>query len=44
MMKKTPGAVDFTGGFSQENSNAMGKQITVGKLIELQIIMTISRQ
>ena len=42
--EETPGAVGFTSGFSQENSNAMGKQITVGQLIEPQIIMTISRQ
>ena len=38
------GAVDFTSGFSLEKYHAEGKQITVGQLIELQIIMMISRQ
>ena len=42
--KIDPGAVDFTTSFSREKQHMMGKQITVGQLIKLQIIMTISRQ
>ena len=42
--KEDPGAVDFTSGFSRERWQTVGKQITVGQLIELQINMTISRQ
>ena len=45
MMKIDPGAIGFTSGFSQEHKYFMvGKQITVRQLIELQILMTISRQ
>ena len=42
--KEDPGVVVFTSGFSREKWQTVGKRITVGKLIELQIIMTISRQ
>ena len=44
MMERDPGAVGFTSGFSREKIANGGKPITVGKLIELQIIKTISRQ
>ena len=40
--KIDPGVVDFTSGFSREKEQTVGKQITVGQLIEPQIIMTIS--
>ena len=41
--KIDPGAVDFTSGFSREKQHTVGKQITVGQLIEDQIIMTVSK-
>ena len=44
MMRIDPGAIGFTSGFSQEHKySTVGKQITVGKLIEEQLIMTISK-
>ena len=44
MMKVDPGAIGFTSGFSQEHKYfMMGEQITVEKLIELSIVMRISR-
>ena len=42
--EKRLGAIHFTSGFSREKIANGGKTITVGKLIELQIIKTISRQ
>ena len=42
--KEDPGAVGFTSGFSREKWQTVGEQITIGQLIELQIIMMISRQ
>ena len=45
MMRIDPGAIGFTSGFSQEHRySTVGEQITVGQLIELQILMMISRQ
>ena len=41
---KIPGGVGFTSGFSREKITNGGKTITVGQLIELKIIMMISRQ
>ena len=44
MMKIDPGAIGFTGGFSQEHKNStMGEQITVAELTELSIVMSISK-
>ena len=44
MMKIDPGAIGFTSSFSQEHKySTMGEQITVEQLIELSIIMRISR-
>ena len=44
MMKIDPGAIGFTSGFSQEHKYfTVGKQITVGQLIEQQIIMAASK-
>ena len=44
MIKIDPGAIGFTSGFSQEHKYSMvGEQITVERLIELSIIMSISR-
>ena len=44
MMRKRQGAIGFTSGFSQEHKySTMGEKITVEKLIELSIIMIISR-
>ena len=44
MMKTDPGAIGFTSGFSQEHKYfTVGEQITVEQLIELCIIMRISR-
>ena len=43
MVKVDPGAVGFTSGISLKKIANGGKTITVGQLIELQIIMTISR-
>ena len=42
--KEDPEAVGFTSGFSQEKKQTVGEQINVGQLIELQILMKISRQ
>ena len=45
MMRIDPGAIGFTSGFSQENKySTVGEQITVEQLIELSIVMSISRQ
>ena len=45
IMENRPGAIGFTSGFSQDSiSITVGEQITIEHLIELQIIMTISRQ
>ena len=45
MMGIDPGAIDFTSGFSQEYEySTVGEQITVEKLTELSIVMSISRQ
>ena len=41
--RNRPRGVDFTSSFPREKQHTMGKQITVGKLIVLQIIMMISR-
>ena len=44
MMRIDPGAIGFTSGFSQEHKySTVGEQITVEQLIELSIIMSISR-
>ena len=44
MMRIDPGAIGFTSGFSQEHKySTMGEQITVEQLIELSIVMRISR-
>ena len=44
MMRIEPGAIGFTSGFSQEHRySTVGEQITVEQLIELSIIMSISR-
>ena len=44
MIKDRPGAIGFTSGFSQDSiSITVGEQITVEQLIELSIIMRISR-
>ena len=44
MMRIDPGAIDFTSGFSQEHKySTVGEQIIVEQLIELRIIMRISR-
>ena len=44
MMRIDPGAIGFTSGFSQEHKyTAAGGQITVEQLIELSIVMSISR-
>ena len=43
-MEIRPGAIGFTSGFSQDSiSTTVGKQITVEQLIELSIVMRISR-
>ena len=45
MMRIDPGAIGFTSGFSQEHRySTVGEQITVEQLIELSIVMSISRQ
>ena len=45
MMRIDPGAIGFTSGFSREHKYSMvGEQITVEQLIELSIVMSISRQ
>ena len=44
MMRIDPGAIGFTSGFSQDSiSITVGEQITVEQLIELSIVMRISR-
>ena len=44
MMKIDPGAIGFTSGFSQEHKYfTAGEKITVEQLIELSIVMRISR-
>ena len=44
MMRIDPGAIGFTSGFSQEHKySTMGEQITIEQLIELSIVMSISR-
>ena len=44
MMKIDPGAIGFTSGFSQEHKySTVGEQITVEQLIELSIVMRLSR-
>ena len=44
MMKIDPRAIGFTSGFSQDSISIMvGEKITVEKLIELSIVMRISR-
>ena len=44
MMENRPAGIGFTSGFSQESiSITVGKQITVEQLIELSIVMRISR-
>ena len=44
MMRKRPGAIGFTSGLTQEHKYCtMGEQITVEQLIELSIVMSISR-
>ena len=44
MMRIDTGAIGFTSGFSQEHRYSMvGEQITVEQLIELSIVMSISR-
>ena len=44
MIKINPGGIGFTSGFSREHKYSMvGEQITVEKLIELSIVMRISR-
>ena len=43
-MENRPGTIGFTSGFSQDSiSITVGKQITVEQLIELSIVMRISR-
>ena len=44
MMRIDPGAIGFTSGFSQDSiSITVGEQIIVVQLIELSIVMRISR-
>ena len=44
MMENRPGGHRFTSGFSQDSINiTVGKQIIVEQLIELSIVMRISR-
>ena len=44
MMRIDPGAIGFTSGFSQEHKySTVGEQITIEQLIELSIVMRISR-
>ena len=43
MMRIDPGAIGFTSGFSQEHRySTVGEQITIEKLTELSIVMSIS--
>ena len=44
MMRRDPGAIGFTSGFSQEHKySTVGEQIIVEQLTELSIAMSISR-
>ena len=44
MMEDRPGAIGLISGFSQDSIHiAVGKQITIEQLIELSIVMRISR-
>ena len=44
MMRIDPGAIGFTSGFSREHKySMMGEQITIEQLIELSIVIRISR-
>ena len=44
MMKKDPGAIGFTSGFSQEHKYfTAGERITVEQLTEMSIVIRISR-
>ena len=44
MMRIDPGTINFTSGFSQEHKySTVGEQINVEQLIELSIVMRISR-
>ena len=44
MMRIDPWAIGFTSGFSQEHKfTKVGEQITIEQLIELSIVMRISR-
>ena len=44
MIKIDPGAIGFTSGFSREHKySTVGEQIIVEQLIELSIVMRISR-
>ena len=44
MMRIDPGAIGFTSGFSQEHRySTVGEQITVEQLIELSIVMRLTR-
>ena len=44
MMKIDPGAIGFTSGFSQEHRySTVDEQITIEQLIELSIVMRLSR-
>ena len=44
MMENRPGAIGFTSGFSQDSiSITVGEQVTIEQLIELSIVMRISR-
>ena len=44
MMRIDPGATGFTSGFSQEHKySTVGEQITAEQLLELSIVMRISR-
>ena len=43
MMRIDPGAIGFTSGFSHDGIYYGGEQITAEQLIELSIIMRISR-
>ena len=44
MIENRPGAIGFTSGFSQDSiSITVGEQITVEQLIEMGIVMRVSR-
>jgi hypothetical protein len=43
MIKIDPRAIVFTRGFSLERMHTVGKQIIVEQLIEMRIVMTISK-